>query len=167
VRAANVKSTLDAFKLLPAAGIRLIERFHLKLDDLRPDNFVPVQSWLDALHELSRSGNASILRTVGSAIIENADFPPTFQSVEDVLLALDAIYHMNHKGDVGHYRVSQLDDGSVEIRCETPYPRQFERGLVEGIARHKRLTKGASYGVEYADGPQGADHTCTLRVRKK
>lgn len=41
VRAANVKATLDAFKLVPDVGRRLIERYQLKLDDLRPDKTVP------------------------------------------------------------------------------------------------------------------------------
>jgi hypothetical protein len=50
------------------------------------------------------------------------------------------------------------------VRCETPYPRHFERGLVEGICRHK-LARGRAASVDYEDGPPGADLTCALTVR--
>ena len=166
VRAANVKATLDAFRLLPSFGQRLIERHDLALDDLTPENYVLVQSWLNALREIADNHGRSILREVGRAIIVNGDFPPLFKSVESVLLAVDDIYHLNHKGEVGHYYASQLDDGAISVRCETPYPREFERGLIEGIASHEGLRGDFLYTVDYEDGPPDADHTCTLTVRK-
>jgi len=166
VRAANVKATLDAFKLIPRVGRELVTRHQLSLDDLTPEKFVPVQRWLDALKEIQATVGANVLRQVGAGIVENADFPPVFDSVEAVLLALDTIYYLNHRGDVGHYRPQQQEDKSVVIRCETPYPRQFELGLVEGICRNKKRA-GATYVVEFADGPPNANLTCTLTVRRR
>jgi hypothetical protein len=166
VRAANVRATLDAFNLVPSVGKRLVEKHHLAVGDLQPDKMVLVQSWLDALAEIATAAGPEVVRAVGAAIVENADFPRELDSVEAVLLALDTIYQHNHKGDVGHYHSRKLDDGSFEVRCETPYPRQFERGLVEGIARHARLTKGQRYGVQYLEG-DGKDVTCTLVVLQK
>ena len=166
VRAANVRATLDAFKLIPSVGNRLVEKHKLPLNDLRPDNVVPVQRWLDALAEIQSVIGHEVLRSVGAAIIENADFPPRFGSVESVLLALDEIYQLNHRGQVGHYIARKLGDDCVEVRCETPYPRQFERGLVEGITRHAVLAKGSKYSVQFVDGQPGADCTCTLIVRR-
>jgi hypothetical protein len=166
VRAANVRATLDAFKLVPTMGNRLVERHKLPLHDLKPDNFVPVQRWLDALAEIQSVIGHEVVRSVGAAIIENADFPPHFDSVESVLLALDEIYHLNHRGDVGRYVARKLADDCVEVHCETPYPRQFERGLIEGIARHARLAKGSKFSVQFIEGQPGADRTCTLIVRR-
>jgi hypothetical protein len=166
VRAANVRATFDAFKLVQPLGLTLMRRHDLVLDDLAPDRFVLVQRWLDMLREIQTRVGISTLRAVGAAIIENAEFPPAFASVEAVLLALDAIYYVNHKGDVGHYRTAREPNGVVVIRCETPYPRAFERGLVEGICRSK-LAGGKRYDVEYIEGPPDSDLTCTLRVRDK
>jgi hypothetical protein len=166
VRAANVRATLDAFKLVPTMGNRLVEKHQLPPDDLRPDNMVSVQRWLDALAEIQAVVGSEVVRAVGAAIIENADFPPQFDSVEAVLVALDDIYHLNHRGNVGRYLSRKLADDCVEVHCETPYPRQFERGLVEGIARHARLTKGAKYSVQFIEGEPGAERTCTLVVRR-
>src|SRR5580658_5385867 len=97
VRAANVRATLDAFKLVPSMGNRLVEKHRLPPDDLRPNNLVPVQRWLDALAEIQSVIGNEVVRGMGAAIIENADFPPQFNSVESVLLALDDIYHLNHR----------------------------------------------------------------------
>jgi hypothetical protein len=165
VRAANVRATLDAFKLVPSLGARLIAKHRLPVDDLRPDKTVPVQNWLDALAEIQSSVGPEVVRSVGAAIIENADFPPAFSSVESVLLALNDIYHLNHTGEVGNYIVRTLDDGSIEVACETPYPRNFERGLVEGITRHQRLRRGKTYAVRYIEG-DGKERTCTLIVQR-
>src|SRR5438067_3384954 len=110
VRAANVRATLDAFKLLPSLGQRLVDRHQLNLDDLRPEKFVPVQRWLDMLKDIQAEIGPNVVRRVGAQIIENAEFPPTFPTVESILEALDAIYYLNHVGKVGHYRVSRRKD---------------------------------------------------------
>lgn len=159
-----MRATFDAFKLVPSLGLTLMRRHDLVLDDLSPERFVLVQRWLDTLREIQTRVGISTLRAVGAAIIENADFPPAFESVEAVLLALDEIYYVNHRGDVGHYRTSKEPNGVVVVQCETPYPRAFERGLIEGICRSK-LAAGKRYEVEYTEGPPASDITCTLRVR--
>ena len=82
------------------------------------------------------------------------------------MLALDDIYHLNHRGEVGHYVIRKLGDDCVEVHCETPYPRQFERGLMAGITRHARLAKGSKFSVQFIEGKPAADRTCTLIVRR-
>jgi hypothetical protein len=164
VRAANVRATLDAFHLVPSLGRRIVEKHKLSIAELLPDNFVLVQRWLDALRDIQSEVGPTVVREVGTRIVENADFPPHFATVSSVLEALDDIYHLNHRGKVGHYRTSRGKDGAIVVRCETPYPRQFERGLVEGICRHK-VAQGQRYVVHYEDGAAGTDVTCTLTVR--
>jgi hypothetical protein len=163
VRAANVRATLDAFQLVPTMGQRLIARHRLDLQELTPDKFVPVQRWLDALKEIQERVGTTVVRQVGTRIIENADFPPSFPSVEAILKGLDAIYHLNHRGEVGHYHCDERT-GALVIRCETPYPRHFEWGLVEGICRNK-AARGRRYSIDFAEGPPTGDVTCTLTVK--
>jgi hypothetical protein len=165
VRSANVRATFDAFLLVPSAGERLMARHRLNLTDLTPDQVVPVQRWLDALKEIQQTVGTGVVRHVGTRIIENADFPPHLPTSMSILEALDAIYYRNHSGDVGHYRCTRQGDQYV-IRCETPYPAEFERGLVEGICRHKRAG-GRRYAVAFELAPPGGDLTCTLTVRPR
>ncbi len=165
VRAANVRATLDAFQLRPSLGQRLIEKHALALEDLRPDKFILVQRWLDTLKEIQQEIGSNIIHRVGVAILENAEFPPTFEHIDAVFANMDAVYYANHQGDVGHYRTKRHPDGSWEVRCETPYPRAFEHGLVEGACRHPKFNRGKGYHVTYADGPPDSDVTCILTVR--
>jgi hypothetical protein len=164
VRAANVRATLDAFQLRPSLGQRLIEKHKLQLEDLSPEKFILVQRWLDALREIQDSVGPNILHRVGMAIIENASFPPVFDNIDAVFSQMDAIYYVNHQGDVGHYRTRKKKD-VWEVRCETPYPRQFEHGVVEGACRNPQFNGGKRFHIEYVDGPPNSDLTCTLFVR--
>lgn len=161
VRAANVRATLEAFTLVPALGKRIIESHDLKVDDLRPDNFILVQSWLDALKEIEGHVGPAKVRQVGRNIVEAADIPEG--DTESILLGLDHIFYMNHRGDVGHYITKRLSSGAIEVRCETPYPRNFEWGLVEGFCLNK-CARGKRYAVEFIDGVAGTAHTCSLIV---
>jgi hypothetical protein len=163
VRAANVRATLDAFQLRPSLGRKLIERHQLALEDLRPENFIPVQRWLDALKEIQEEIGTNLLHRVGIAILENADLPPGLDSIDVVLGAFDDIYYANHRGNVGHYRSTRRPDGVWEVRCETPYPRHFEHGLVVGISR--KFAGKKVYHVDYVEAPPGGDLTCTMIVR--
>jgi hypothetical protein len=165
VRAVNVQATLNAFKLQPLYAKTLLAPFGLNAEDVRPEEFVPVQRWLDALKHLQTELGDFVLRQVGNAVAESAVFPEELTSVESVLDALDAVYYLNHRGNVGHYHVSRGADGAITVRCETPYPRQFERGLIEGFIRHPRLTQGRRYTAQYTEAPARSRHTCTLTVR--
>lgn len=165
VRGANVKATLEALEDVPAYGRELATSHGLNPDTLTEEKLVPVQDWLDALRDIQARVGEPALRDTGTRIVLNAEFPPQYPTVESILLALNDIYAHNHEGDVGHYRTELREDGAVVIRCETPYPRNFERGLVEGICRNRRAG-GTIYCVEYEDGPHDSDHTCTLVVHR-
>lgn len=163
VRALNVRATLDAFQLRPSLGQRLIERHQLHLDDLRPENFIPLQRWLDALKEIQSEIGPNLLHRVGIGTIENAEMPPFIDSIDVAFAAMDDVYHANHRGNVGHYRCTRSPDGVWEIRCETPYPKSFEHGIVVGACR--KFGKGKLFHIDYADAPPGGDVTCIMTVR--
>jgi hypothetical protein len=166
VRAANVLATIEAFQLLPHLVEQLLPRHGLERKKLLTTLRVPVQSWLNLLRDISeRVGDAKV-RQGGTNIVEIALFPATLTSVEDVLLALNDIYALNHTGTVGRYVCSRGADGSVRVACSTPYPRAFERGLVEGITRNRTLAKDVRYAVTFEEGVVGADLSCVMTVRR-
>lgn len=166
VRAANVRATIDAFKLVPTMGRRLIEKHHLDITNIKPDSFVPVQHWLDALREMQHELGKEKLRAVGRAIVENANFPPHFEDAEIMLMASNEIYQMNHRGRVGRYTVTRLPDYTIKICCETPYPRMFEWGVIEGMTKNNKYKHPGKFTVDYEDGPLTGDLTCTIFVKR-
>lgn len=164
VRAGNIRSTLDAFALVPNVLKKLMDKNGLVVDDHDLDRFVPIHPWMATLKDIGARVGDGTLQSVGRLVIDNARFPPAFDSVQSVLLRLDDIYRLNHHGDVGRYVCRPVAGDGVEVACETPYPRAFERGLIEGIARHARLTGGKHYKVDYEPGAAGSDRTCLVTV---
>ncbi|MFB6151375.1 MAG: hypothetical protein ABEJ40_06175 [Haloarculaceae archaeon] len=56
-------------------------------------------------------------------------------SVPDALDALDRAYRRHHRGgDPGGYAFRRIGDADGRVECRTPYPRQFDRGIVQGVA---------------------------------
>lgn len=166
VRAANVKATLDAFQLVPSMGRRLVEKHDLQIANLTPDRMILVQNWLNALKEIQETVGGMVVRKVGLSIVENADIPPTFKNAEDMLMVANDLYLMNHKGNVGKYLITRQQDGSIEVRCETPYPRMFEWGVIEGFTRNKRFGFTQKYVVDFTEGAPNSDVTCVINVRR-
>ncbi|RYE89586.1 MAG: hypothetical protein EOO75_11565 [Myxococcales bacterium] len=164
VRTANVSATVAAFRLVPRVASEILGRRHLGEAERQKLSWVPVQRWLDALHDIQAVVGAVKVRDVGRGIIEHADFPPSFRDVPDVLMGLQEIYMVNHRGNVGAYRVSRRG-ASIVVACATPYPRAFEHGLVLGITGHRGFGPGR-WSVDYQDGPPNGDVTCTLTVTR-
>lgn len=162
-RAANMQGMLKAFRLMPAVGKKLVEKHNLNLGG-PPDDFVPLQPWLDALKEIQELIGPNKVREVGRSIIASANFPPEFDGAEMILGALDAIYKLNIRGDAGRYVVTRPAPGLVVVQCETPFPRIFERGLVEGICQHPRA--GGRFSIDYVEGLPRATVTCVMTVQR-
>lgn len=158
-----MRATLDAFSFRPALGQRIVQKHDLWEHKLEPYAFVPVQRWLDALHEIQRTVGPAIVRRIGRALIDRADVPRSLSTPEALLEKLDDIHQANHRGQVGRYRVSRID-GLLVVACETPYPRAFEHGLVEGICERAKRA-GRAFDLAFDEGPPNADLTCTMRVR--
>jgi hypothetical protein len=163
VRAANVRATLDAFKLMPELGRKIIAQHGMKLEDLGADRFILVQPWLNALKDVQATVGPDKVRVVGRNLVEHADFP-SLTDPEAILLTLDDIYYRNHRGDVGHYVSSRAADGTIVVRCETPYPPMFEWGLIDGICRNPRAS--GRYEIQYDPAAPGQMLTCTLRIHR-
>lgn len=165
-RGANVLATVRSFQLLPQAAHKFFAQEGLDFAAITPDAQLPLQKWLNILRGIATLVGAPKVRQVGALMVEVAIFPPQFGSVEDVLLALDAIYKLNVTGDAGRYDVTRVSPTTLRVECRTPFPRSFERGLVEGITRNTRLLRHERYVVEYLEGPPGDDLTCTLIVSR-
>jgi hypothetical protein len=52
------------------------------------------------------------------------------------------------------------------VRCETPYPRMFEWGVIEGMTKNNKYAHPGRYQVDYKAGPLVGDLTCTIYVKR-
>ena len=109
------------------------------------------QAWLDAFKEIADTVGDMNLFLIGTAIIENAQFPP-INNLEEGLRSIDVAYHMNHRLDghvmfnphngsmiegIGHYSVVSYDGKARKavMCCDNPYPSKFDEGIISQIVQ--------------------------------
>lgn len=99
------------------------------------DAWYPQQSFLDAFKTISESLGPHTLYSIGTMIHKSADFPENIQTLEEALRSVNVAYQMNHRGgDIGYYRLYISEAGDYRMVCRNPYPCEFDRGIIEGIA---------------------------------
>jgi hypothetical protein len=108
------------------------------------------QAWLDALREIDERFGTEVLFNIGAEIPNNAVFPALAVDVHSAVASIDVAYHLNHRragrvmydsttGEmlegIGHYGYERLGDTQILSTCITPYPCEFDFGIVATMAR--------------------------------
>jgi hypothetical protein len=144
-----------AIKILSANGI----------NDPKANQWYPQQAWLNAFKDISEKVGPATLCSIGKVIPESAQWPPSVNSVETALASIDVAYHMNHRINgkvmfdpatgrmvegIGHYGFEKIGEKKVKMVCKNPYPCDFDRGIVEAVAK-KFAPSGAFVTVTVTD----------------
>jgi hypothetical protein len=116
-----------------------------------PGRWYAQQALLDVFREIAENIGPRMLHAIGSRIPDNAKFPSGIASVEEALEAIDIAFHMNHRnGDFGRYKLQTVEEHHCQMICSTPYPCDFDRGIIQSMAmRHLPRTSILVY-VEHA-----------------
>lgn len=123
------------------------------INDAKPGEWYSQQGWLNSFKEISDKMGAATLFSIGCKIPENANFPPQINSFETAMHGIDMAYHMNHKnGEIGSYKFLGLT-GAKEAKmiCENPYPCDFDRGIIEAMAKRFKPEHSISVSVKHND----------------
>ncbi|MGD9158627.1 MAG: hypothetical protein PVG39_09490 [Desulfobacteraceae bacterium] len=137
------------------------------LTDIKPEKWYSHQSLLNAFKQIAETVGPHALYSMGTKIHENAKFPPGLDSLEKALESIDIAYHMNHRGgEIGNYKLYKSPDGGFYFKCNNPYPCEFDRGIIEGLAR-KFTTEGHFIKVKHDDSApcrDRGDDFCTYYI---
>ncbi len=133
----------------------------------KPGDWYPQQHWLNAFREIAENVGPNTIHRIGVKIPQNAQFPPHITSLAAALESIDVAYHMNHRGgEIGHYLFEPAHEGCALLRCENPYPCDFDRGIIEAIAGKFR-PPGSVIRVEHDDAElcrKKGGRVCVYRV---
>jgi hypothetical protein len=167
VNGQTVLSIANGLGAMKSLGIRILGENGLT--DIKPENWYPQQSWLNAFKIISEKVGVNTLYKIGTSIPYNAQFPPEINDISKALAAIDVAYHMNHRLNskplfdpstgkmtegIGHYHYSKISDNKVEIKCDNPYPCDFDRGIIEQMTKRFKLSSSIMVKVEH-DGAKG------------
>lgn len=155
-----------------ALGRRILEKHGLSTH--QSGRYYPLQSFLDAMKEISDSFSSQMLFRIGEQIALHAVLPPAIADLQMCLSSIDTAYHMNHRGgEIGTYDYQYLGKDPVSglerarMVCRNPYPCAFDRGVIEGFV--KRFKPAGSYDVvvRHDDSEacrQRAGESCTFII---
>lgn len=147
------------------------------IDINNSDNWFFQQDVLNAFKDIAtRLGNMNLF-VIGKAIIDNVKFP-LIENLEKGLSSIDIAYHLTHRldgkvmfdnisgkmtnGIIGNYKLTMFDENKriAEMVCDTPYPSEFERGIITQILRNFKPV-GARENVETHIN---IDESCTYNI---
>ena len=133
VNGQTVLSVVHAFpESLQERGKRILANHGI--EDPRMETWYPQEAWLAAFSELSESMGESTLERIGKMIPQSAEWPPDTDTVVDGVESIDAAYHMNHRnGEIGNYAAERLEENTIHVTCDNPYPCAFDTGILKGV----------------------------------
>lgn len=122
------------------------------LTDVKPDQWYPLQTWMEVLTEISEQSSAMFdFVSIGMAISETAVIPPEVAKLpfEQFMMMINDVYQMQHRGgDAGTIKVEQPGDKHLLLTLRVPYPDDLEYGVAYGFAR-RFLPAGTQFTVMY------------------
>jgi hypothetical protein len=152
------------------------------IDQPRPGQWYSQQAWLDSFQTISNRIGPATLFVIGQKIPENAQFPPSLDTIEKALPAIDVAYHMNHrlrgetlfnpgtgqmKEGIGHYTFTKTGPSRGEMVCDNPYPCEFDKGIIDAMVRRFKPSGSIVAEVIHDDRApcrkKGAD-SCTYAI---
>jgi len=106
------------------------------IDEPKPNEWYSQQAWLNAFEVLATELEPHLLDRIGEQIPETAEWPTELSTVEDALQSINIAYQQNHRGgEIGYYRVTEIEDKVGTIRCKNPYPCPFDRGIIRAVTQ--------------------------------
>lgn len=106
------------------------------IEDPGPNQWFPLQAWLSSFQTIATQVGPNTVYQIGRQIPRQGYYPPGIESIEDVLTALNQQYQLCHRGgQVGTYEFSFTGSRSGKLVCNTPYPCDFDRGLIESLTQ--------------------------------
>jgi hypothetical protein len=140
VNGETVLSIVDGMGAFSELGRQILK--DCGIDKPAPGRWYRQQSWLDAFRLIAESVGPRTLFNIGAKIPQNAIFPPQIDSIDKALAAIDVAYHMNHRGgDIGAYRYLPATARGAMMVCDTPYPCDFDQGIIDAMAQRFKPPK--------------------------
>lgn len=132
------------------------------LIDIQPDQWYPLQKWLDALGDLAEVESRGQARfdfvAVGLKVAETTVLPPEFGLLpfSEIIRRWNDAYSLWHRGNAGTMYTEEVGENHLRIISCLPYPDDIGYGVMWGVAR-RFLPRTSRFSVYYEEGHQHHD----------
>lgn len=143
VRGELVQVCIDGVMSVFQSRMRdMLDEEGIEEPDPQPQEWYPLADFIEVLTTVERNTGESALAKVGESTPRFLDWPSTIDSPQGGLSHLTEMYESEHRQAPGEYTCESVEDGQARITSTTPYPIQWESGLLKGAAQH--------FGADYA-----------------
>ncbi|EMA41647.1 4-vinyl reductase [Halobiforma nitratireducens] len=106
------------------------------LEEIEPEEWYSLKIPLAMLYDMRDEYGDVRMRNMGQNVPEHVEFPPELSAVDAALHGIAEAYQQNHDGsEIGFYEFEQEGPNEGVMTCENPYPCEFDKGLIRGVAK--------------------------------
>jgi hypothetical protein len=137
---------------LKSDTIKILKKYGIQ--DLEEIKWYPFEDWIRGFREISKEIGPTRLYIMGTGISENIEEPVPIDSLKKAFDLSNRIYQKKHrKIEFGKFELLNFDDvkREAEIMSDTPYPCDFERGIIMGMANKHRPYDSKNIWVVHKD----------------
>lgn len=155
IRGEEVAAFIAGFpQEVQSIGVRALENHGLSAP--KAGDFYPLQKFLDAMKEISDKFSAQMLFRIGEQIARHAAPPPGIDNLPQALSAVDAAYHIHHRGgEIGGYQFKHIgtQDGleKASMICADLNPCAFDLRVIEGFAKRFKPAGSSDIVARHGD----------------
>jgi hypothetical protein len=165
VSGGNILSMLAAMGPFRRRGEQILAEHGIGA--VQADGWYPLAAYVGALRTIGEKMGPNTLFQIGRQIPNHVQMPPGIDTFPKVLASFGMAFDMNHQGGPAAgtaITFRQHSDTRADITSGTPYPCDFDRGVITGFFQSLLSTR---VGVQRLSGTpckaEGAD-TCTYEV---
>ena len=163
VSGGNILSMLAAMGPFRRRGEQILEERGIRMVD--PEGWYPLEPYVRALEDIRARMGPNTLYQIGRQIPNHVTLPPGIDTFEKVLASFGMAFDMNHRGPQGVITYEAQDERRGTIVTGTPYPCDFDRGVISGFFHKLLSTRIQVDKREGAPCKAAGDATCTYDVR--
>ena len=162
VSGASIETVLDEVMSVFRAQIRdsLAQK---GISEVSANDWYPADTFAAVLDVVERDAGASTVNKLGAAMTESMEWHGSPGSPEEAFAMLSDGLYTCHRGQVGDYETAVEADGQVTVDADTPYPCEFDKGVLKRTAKE--------FGAEFPNVEEVGDgcrdegaNTCVYRI---
>ena len=163
VSGGNILSMLAAMGPFRKRGEQILEEHSIK--NVEADAWFPLDAYVASLEAIRARMGPNTLYQVGRQIPNHVPLPPGIDTFEKVLASFGMAFDMNHRGMQGVITYETQGDRNATIVTGTPYPCDFDRGVISGFFHKLLSTRVVVDKPAHAPCKAAGHDTCTYVVR--
>lgn len=156
-----VVEVMGAFR---SVALRILDKNGIS--DPQPDGWYGLRDWLSSFDTIIKEVGPNTLHMIGRHVASTAPMPPVATNLDMALSMLDEAYHSQHRnGDIGHYHYIPSGEHSGTMVCSTPYPSDFDRGVIMALAERLEPDRFVDVHLDpKAESRKSGGESCTFLI---